>query len=174
MAKRLIFAAIGVLFVSFVVAAPYFTVHQMKKAARDHDGEAFSEYVDFPSVRQSIKDQVNAALLSDMASEKVDENPFAAMGVALAGVIVDKVVEAYVTPAGISRLMSGENVDASEEGRSSTEYGTHPLSNAAMSYESLSKFVVTVNAGSNREGRFVLRRRGLEWKLTEILIPLKD
>ena len=174
MLKRLIFAAAGVFLVGLVVAAPYFTVHQMRTAARDHDGEAFSEHVDFPSVRQSLKDQVNAALLSDMASDKVADNPFAAMGAALAGVIVDRLVEAYVTPAGISRLMSGESVDASDEGRSSDDFGSNPWSDATMSYESLSKFVVTVNAGTDSEGRFVLRRRGVGWKLTEILIPLKN
>ena len=174
MLKRLIFAAAGVLLVGLFIAAPYFTVHQMRTAARDHDGEAFSEYVDFPSVRQSLKDQVNAAFLADMESDKMADNPFAVMSAAFAGVIVDRLVEAYVTPAGISRLMSGESVDASDKDQASNNFGSNPWSNATMSYESLNKFVVTVNAGTDNEGRFILRRRGIGWKLTEILIPLKN
>jgi len=45
----------------YVVTAPYITVHQIGDAAKRQDGEALSEHIDFPSVRQSFKDQANAA-----------------------------------------------------------------------------------------------------------------
>jgi hypothetical protein len=44
---------VAVIFAIYVVAAPYITVHQMKEAAKRRDGESLSEYIDFPSVRQS-------------------------------------------------------------------------------------------------------------------------
>lgn len=161
-------------FAIYVVAAPYITVFQMKSAAESHDGEALSEHIEFPSVRQSLKDQMNAMFAKKMAEdEDMKDNPFAALGAAFAGMMVDKMVDSYVTPAGITQLMAGEKPQPEENKESSTVSGQKPLSDASMSYESLDKFVVTVKGDDGGEGKFVLRRRGLGWKLTDIIIPLE-
>jgi len=164
------------IFAIYVVAAPYITVHQMKSAAEEHDGEALSEHIEFPSVRQSLKDQMNAMFTKKMAEdEKMKGNPFAALGAAFAGVMVDKMVDAFVTPAGITQLMAGEKP---KPGTSQSEDGSgnssrKALANASMSYESLDKFVVRIKGNDGGEGKFVLRRRGLGWKLTDIMVPLE-
>lgn len=164
------------LFAFYVVAAPYITVHQMKSAAENHDGEALSEHIEFPSVRQSLKDQMNAMFAKKMAEDEgMKGNPFAALGAAFAGVMVDQVVDAYVTPAGITQLMAGEKpkpgTDQASDGSGSSN--SKPLANASMSYESLDKFVVRVKGDDGEEGKFILRRRGLGWKLTDIIFPLE-
>jgi hypothetical protein len=42
-----------------------------------------------------------------------------------------------------------------------------------MSYETFDRFVITVEGGAGGEtGTLVLRRRGLGWKLTEIIVPI--
>lgn len=164
------------LFVIYMVAAPYITVYQMKSAAEDHDGEALSEHIDFPSVRQSLKDQINVMFAKKMAEDKdMKDNPFAALGAVFAGTMVDKMVDAYVTPAGITQLMAGQKPKTSTESGSVTvsESEREPLSNASMSYESLSKFVVTVEGNDGEEGRFILRRQGISWKLTSIIVPFE-
>lgn len=159
----------------YVAAAPYITVHKMKAAVESHDGEALSEHIEFPSVRQSLKDQMNAMFAKEMAEdEEKNGNPFAALGTALAGMMVDKVVDAYVTPAGISQLMAGEkpNPQAGQGEAGSSSSDRKPLEDATMSYESLDKFVVRVKYNDGGEGKLVLRRRGLGWKLTDIIVPL--
>jgi len=172
MSKGKIIAVIGGLFAIYVAAAPYITVYQMKSAAESHNGEALSEHIEFPSVRQSLKDQMNAMFMKEMAKDEMKDNPFAALGAAFAGVMVDKMVEAYVTPAGITQLMAGEKPKPAQGGESGGGSGRKPLSDASMSYESLDKFVVKVKGGTGEEGKFVLRRRGIGWKLTEIIVPL--
>jgi hypothetical protein len=174
MKKSELFAVVGVLFAIYVVGAPYLTVYQMRSAAENRDGEALSEHIDFPSVRQSLKDQMNAMMIKEMSKDEMKDNPFAAMGVAIAGVMVDKMVDAYVTPAGITQLMAGEKPSTKGHGDSSDGTKKKPFSNASMSYESLSKFVVTVRGDTGTDGKFVLRRRGIDWKLTEIILPLKS
>jgi hypothetical protein len=174
MKKGGLFAVVGVLFAIYVVGAPYLTVYQMRSAAESRDGEALSEHIDFPSVRQSLKDQMNAMLIKEMAKDEMKDNPFSAMGVAIVGVMVDKMVDAYITPAGITQLMAGEKPNTREHGDSSGGAKKKPFSNASMSYESLSKFVITVRGDTGTEGKFVLRRRGIDWKLTEIILPLKS
>ena len=172
MSKGKIISVVGVLLAIYVAAAPYITVHQMKSAAESHDGEALSEHIEFPSVRQSLKDQMNAMFMKEMAKDEMKDNPFAALGAAFAGVMVDKMVEAYVTPAGITQLMAGEKPKPTREGESGSGSGRKPLSDASMSYESLDKFVVKVKSDTDEEGKFILRRRGIGWKLTEIIVPL--
>ena len=149
------------LFVLYVGAAPYITLYQMKSAADRHDGEALSEHIEFASVRQSIKDQMNAVFAKNVTKDaELKNNPIAVFGAALAGMMVDKMVDAYVTPAGITQLMAGEKplpkAGKSEEGPGNPVHKRKPFSEASMSYESLNKFVVTVKANNGGEGKFVL------------------
>lgn len=165
------------LFVIYVAASPYITVYQMKSAAERHDGDALSEYIEFPSVRQSLKDQMNAMFVKKIAEdEEMKGNPFAALGAAFAGMMVNKMVDAFVTPAGITQLMAGEKPqpEAHKEGGGTSNSDRKPFSDTSMSYESFDKFVVKVKGKDGGEGKFVLRRRGIiGWKLTEIIIPLE-
>ncbi len=166
--------AAGVFFV-YAVAAPYITVHRIKSAARNDDGEALSAHIEFISARQSLKDQMNVMFAKKMAEdEEMKDNPFAALGAAFAGVVVDKMVDAYVTPAGITQLMSGEKPQPRGErsGKDGNSAYREPLEDASMSYESLNKFVARIRNQEGGETRFVLTRRGLDWKLTEIIVPL--
>ena len=157
-----------------IAAAPFITVHQMKTAAANHDGAALSEHVDFPALRQSLKDQMNVFLGKKMAKEVAKGNALAALAGMFGGVIVEKMVDNYVTPTGITQLMEGQKPEGDGIGNASTQQApSDPLSNASMGYESFSKFsVVTNNGEPGKETRFVLRRSGISWKLTEIVLPL--
>jgi len=98
------------------------------------------------------------------------------LGMAFAGMMVDRAVETYVTPAGITQLMSGQKPDTSQKStteQSPTETTASPFSNANLSYASFSRFVVTVQRDTN-EFKFVLRRKGIGWKVTEIVLPLES
>lgn len=178
MSKGKVFLGIAAgLLAIYVAAGPYIVVQQIRSAAEERDGEALSEHVEFPSVRQSIKDQVNAEFAKQMVEDQsMRDNPFAALGAAFAGVMVDKMVDAYITPAGITRLMAGEKPAQNSTIPGGEEQGQpdrKPLADAAMAYESLDKFVVKVKNEEGGEGRFILRRRGfVDWKLTEIIVPL--
>ena len=173
---KLVVGVAAGLFAIYVAAAPYITVHQMKSAAERRDGDALSEHIEFPSVRQSLKDQMNAMYAKKIAEDKdLRGNPFAALGVAFAGMMVDKMVDAYVTPVGITQLMAGEKPrpGAANDDGSADRSDPGPLSDASMSYESLDKFVVKVKGTDGGGAKFVLRRRGITWKLTDITIPLQ-
>ena len=99
-----------VLAAAYFVASPFLTVHYMKSAAERRDGEALSEYVDFPAVREDLKDQINLKLGREMTKE-MDDNPFAALGGMLAGAMIGKMVDVIVTPAGLIELMKGDVPD---------------------------------------------------------------
>lgn len=175
MSKGKLFLGLTVILIAgYVVASPFITVYQMKAAAEKNDGEALSEHIDFSSLRQSIKDQVNAMFLDKMTNDKnLKGNPYAGLAMVFAGAFVDKAVDSYVTPDGITKLMAGERVSLEDRNQSNKEKAKNePLKDASFAYESTDKFVVTIANKPDEQIRFILRRRGLEWKLAEIKLPL--
>ncbi len=168
---KIVVSIVAIVVAIYVAAAPYITVHQIKDAAKRQDGEALSEHIDFPSVRQSFKDQANAAFAKEVLEDKkLRGSPYADIGMAIVGVMVERLVDAYVTPAGITMLMSGDFPDL-EDDKDSGKSNREPLSDASMSYESLNKFVVKVENENGGEARLVLRRQGIGWRITDIIVP---
>jgi hypothetical protein len=185
--KKMGAGLVAVLFlvIIWVAAGPYVTVYQMKNAALNHDGEALSSHVDFPALRESLKDQLNTMMGVNREVKSVKDIPLAAFGSLFGGMLTDKLVELYVTPESIVKLMEGRKPDSDR--RPDSGFGSHndkdesesspappprPFSNAAMSYDSFGRFTVILHDDdSGKDITFVLGRRGLGWKLTGILLP---
>lgn len=172
--KFIILGSLAALVLAYLVAAPWITVYQIKAAAQAHDDVALAEHVDFPSVRASLKDQLNARFMRKMTDGgQLQDNPLAALVAPLAGAMVDKMVDWYVTPAGVIELLDGQP-PREDAGRGASRDGARaehdqPLAGASMSYTSPGTFVVQTRAGAG-VSQFVLRRRGLGWKLTAIVL----
>ena len=92
---------------------PYYTTVKLEDALRAADQEALQRIIDFPAVRQSLKDQVKAK----MSAEADGTAPAAADGgatqtqfvsVMLAGAVADKVIDSMVTPESITRFLKLE------------------------------------------------------------------
>jgi hypothetical protein len=99
-------AALIVVLAAFYVAYPYFALYRLGEALRAQDLEAVEGKVDWPRVRQGIKDDVNAALLAKVKPD--DTNPLAGLGVALAGKVASPVVDATVTPSGLIAVANAD------------------------------------------------------------------
>lgn len=178
----IVLVPIAALVLAYAIAAPWITVHQIKTAAQTRDGQALAEHVDFASVRQSLKDQINAVVLHKMGGGDGQAlNPLAVLVAPLAGALVDKTVDAYVTPAGVAQLLAGREPAAAPATPSpapgsarapvpANNGAAQPLADASMGYRSINRFVVTTH-GKAGETQFVLARQGLSWKLAEIILP---
>jgi len=163
------------LIVAWMVATPAVTVYQMRSAAAEHDGEALATYIDFPAVRDDLKDQLNARIARQAADETGDEW-LGSVGGMLAGFFVSKAVDALVTPAAVIQLMRGDlpslQAPKREDAPPPDEPGRgEPFGKARYRYEAWDKFAVIVPASNGGELRFILRRHGLGWKLTAIKLP---
>lgn len=84
--------------------SPFFAVASLRNAALRGDAKELNELVDFARLREEIKTQFSGILIGTMA-ENLRENPFAALGIALAAKLTDVMVDAMVTPAGIAALV---------------------------------------------------------------------
>jgi hypothetical protein len=172
MSKLTIIIIVGILLILYIIATPYITVHKIKVAAENHEAETLSEYIEFPSVRQSLKQQMNNIVSKKIESKKTKESPLAALGAMFAGTVVDKMVETYVTPASIAQIMAGKKPNAKQDETASNSTDKKPLEGASASYESINRFVVTLQSQSEKETQFILQRRGIGWKVTEIILPI--
>ena len=96
-----VLAAIG-----YAYASPYAALGRLKSAIDARDAQSVSEYVDFPSLRISLKQQVTDELMRRIDAVKKD-NPFAVIGALIGSALIGPLVDAYATPEGVAALMSG-------------------------------------------------------------------
>ena len=92
--------------IGYAYASPYVALGRLKSAIDARDAQAVSEYVDFPSLRISLKQQVTEELMRRIDAVKKD-NPFAVIGALIGPALIGPLVDAYATPEGVAALMSG-------------------------------------------------------------------
>ena len=152
-------------------ASPYWTLHQMKTAIAEKDADGLSEHIDFPALRESFKGQMMTMMQERMGSAGMANNPFAAMGQMMGAALVNQVVDAAVSPAGVMAMMEAGKVkpgappapaadaDAAKE---TTDY--------SVDYRSWSK--VAISTSQQDAGKFILKRTGLwSWQLSALELP---
>jgi len=154
---------------------PHLTLHNIKKAVDKKDAVALSDYVDYPALRENLKASINAKMAGELMREK-DDNPFKALGAALAAVFLDKMIDAFITPESLSMMMKGqkpqiEKTKGEKEAKSPSE---EPDIETSTSYETLNRFVVKIKEkrSSDPPVEFVFKRDGIfSWKLSAVRLP---
>jgi hypothetical protein len=169
-------AALIVALAALYVAYPYFALYRLGEALRMQDLDAVGDKVDWPRVRQGVKDDVNAAVLAKVKPD--DANPLAGLGVALAGTLASPVVDATVTPAG---LVAVANADRPTLATLVTQiYVSTPGGQASprlihSAFTGLSEFDATImpRGATSDDGAIHLRLEleGGYWMLTRIRLP---
>lgn len=164
--KILVFLALLV-GTGYWVAGPYIAVTQLQRAVAAKDEAALARHVDFAAVRESVKEQFSATVLERMGAE--ENSLFAALGTALAPTMIGPVVDAYLTPAGLVEIING---DLPGDGKSADTRDGSLLKDAKLGYESIDRFAVTTR-DAERPVKFILERRGWEWRVTDVVLPLE-
>ncbi|AOJ74307.1 DUF2939 domain-containing protein [Burkholderia ubonensis] len=101
-----VLAAVVIAAIGCAYASPYVALGRLKSAIDARDAQAVSEYVDFPSLRISLKQQVTDELMRRIDAKR-QNNPFAAIGALIGSALIGPLVDAYATPEGVAALMSG-------------------------------------------------------------------
>jgi len=185
-----VIAALGLLY-----ASPYIALDRMKRAADARDAETVNTYVDFPLLRQSLKEQVGQLLTRKIDVQK-SGNPLALLGAMIGAALIGPLVDSYATPDGVAAILNGipprgdpgekppvpPSADSANEGTTHASPGTPPVASApaqstpkeppatTAGYRSVNTFVVNYQHGAGG-ARYsaVLNRYGLfSWKLVGI------
>jgi len=167
---------------AFYYGSPYWTVWRMQTAARAGEGDRLASYVDFPAVRESVRSQMQQKMLKLVQDETLKDNPFAAFGMALAGVMVNTMVDNMVTRESLVEMIRrGRAKVPSETTPASTPTSSVGNSEAATPpridrhYEGADTFHVEMHDPATDKAMLllVLNREGwFGWKLTAIRMPV--
>ena len=170
---------LSVLPVGYLVVGPYLSLNAIRTALETEDLERLTEYVDFPELRRNVQSQVQAL----MAKRNPAGDDAARSSVVVGDVIVEALVERFVTPATILSWAAGESTvpivtaETSANSDGSVVMADTPppvqtfFEDVRTSYESISRFAIWVSNDREEEVGFILTRRGFVWKLTNIVLP---
>ncbi|MEM5325143.1 DUF2939 domain-containing protein [Paraburkholderia sp. JHI2823] len=100
-AIAMVVAAVG-----YAYASPYIAVNRMKAAADARDAATLDQYVDYPALRLSLKQQVGEMLQRRIHAEH-SSNPLVILGAVIGAALIGPLVDAYATPEGVAALLDG-------------------------------------------------------------------
>jgi len=200
MQKKVVIPVVSVVLVVLALAAssyfsPYYTIYQMKKAIDQRDAKAFSQYIDFPALRQNINEQLQAEVRHQLSTPSTRDNPLAQLGAAIVSNVARPKLDAEISPAGVMLMLRRGSLRAAagEEPEADTPQAASPKSanrSAASSATTPDKVLAareahywirytnasTVIASNQaRHIAFTFRRVGIwSWRLVGATLPLKN
>ncbi|CAG4903485.1 DUF2939 domain-containing protein [Paraburkholderia saeva] len=192
-----IIVIVGVAALGYGYASAYVALDRLKRAADARDAETVNEYVDFPALRESLKQQVTG-LLARRLDAQHNGNPLAAIGAMIGVALIGPLVDAYATPDGVAALLNGmpprgepgerppepaaggtaeappagtATAPAAAAGSAASARQTPPQPpQTTAAYRGINEFVVTYQHGvGDTRYSAILRRDGLfSWKLSAV------
>src|SRR4051812_42203371 len=97
-------AAVVLALVLAYLASPYVSFYFFTRAIRANDRAALESFVDFPSLRQSLKQELRAML--PKSTSKKDDDALSGVVARLGPSLIDQLVDAFVTPDGLAALIN--------------------------------------------------------------------
>lgn len=166
-----------VLLLGYLAAGPFLAYNAIREAVKAQDTAELAEHVDFPALRGNLKLQVDDYVVRKAGAD-AQSSLLGALAVRIASGIAGGTVDTMVTPAGIGALLEGRTIwhRVSGGGITDNTYEHAPprdrMRDPSYGFESLSRFTATVESEDGDPLTFVLSRQGIEWKLTDIRLPL--
>ncbi|MES2664016.1 MAG: DUF2939 domain-containing protein [Pseudomonadota bacterium] len=165
---------LSILLLSYVAAGPFITMNRIQAAIETKDSEKLTKHVDFPVLRVNLKEQVNDFFMKEAGAQS-DDNPWVALALSFTSSLVERIVEAFVTPEGIAKLLEGDKpkLYENEKPTPNNSKQTKPsLKNTRFKYHGFSEFSIWLKTKNQKEDiQLILSRQGIKWKLTNIIIP---
>jgi hypothetical protein len=186
--------------VGYGYASPYIALDHLKAAADARDAVALDEYVDYPALRASLKQQVGEKLQRRIDAQH-SSNPLLLFGAVIGAALIGPLVDAYATPEGVAALLNGmpptgkpgerpAPPPSSQQGGTASSAPANPGSQAqppqqaqeqprprtTAGYRGINTFAVTWQRSANSE-RYaaILQRHGLfSWKLAAVELNEPD
>lgn len=143
--------------------SPIWTLRQMRDAAKTRDSVRFSNYVDYPALRASLKVGLQRAAVREANNQP---GPIGNLGAAAASVLIGTIVNSIVTPKAVeAAFVADANDPASSFKALPVAAGDHPV----ISRDGISTF--RVHGEDLSRGGLVFHLQGLRWKLVGIDLP---
>lgn len=179
--------------------SPFLALRQLQTAARNGDAEEFNRHVDYPRLRESLKDQFSALVAQKLGTQQDSGNPLAALGSMIGLGLVNQLVDVMVRPETVMAAMTHGRlaqpapaptnpapVPAPAPGQAAPENSPPPAEGAQANDKPrwiidrqgasrITAFAVDPakpdEPNSERLGLVFERSGFVDWKLTEIRMP---
>lgn len=155
-------------------AAPIFAGQALIRAAKAGDAAKLEQLVDFPALRDSMKEELNQELTRRVGNDpRLAERGLGALGMMLAPMILDGAIDTVVTPQVLAQMVTtAEAPDPTrpaspEPGDAKDDKDIHQ----AWGYRDLNHFAVTLTDRDHPDQHLalIMERRGLfTWKLAAV------
>ena len=146
----------------------------MAVAARAHDAERLSGYIDYPKLRESSKAQIKAAMAAKLASDS--GNGFEKLGMMVGLTMVDNMIDGLFTPEGMAAMFAADKAKAGTQTTAAAApkkpFGLD-AANREIVREGLNGFRLHEKGKAGPDGDLIFERHGLSWKLAKIQVPEK-
>ena len=86
--------------------SPFLALRQLQTAARNGDADEFNRHVDYPRLRESLKDQFSTLVAQKLGAQKDSGNPLATLGNMIGLGLVNQLVDVMVRPETVMAAMS--------------------------------------------------------------------
>jgi hypothetical protein len=152
---------------AWVYFSPQWTLSKMRDAAAARNATELSQYIDFPSVRESLKASVSRKLGGVASALPAG---LAALAAGVTNTLADPVIDYMVTPDSLALLLSG--VAPGVDGQPAAAAPTSDFK-TTTSYDGWSTYVVSIKHDQMPwPVELRLHRDGLtSWKLSSITLP---
>ncbi|HST91712.1 MAG TPA: DUF2939 domain-containing protein [Brevundimonas sp.] len=175
--KKIMVGLAGAALVVFAAAwaiAPILAAQSLVRAAKAGDERRIEALVDFPALRTSLKEELNAELIERMRRDpRVVESGLGGLGMMLAPMLLSGAVETLITPEVVADMVV--TAEAPDPARPSDPDPTDKRDaddiHQAWGYRSLNEFAVTLTDRDRPDDRLalIMVRYGLfEWKLAAV------
>lgn len=169
--------AVGLFLIAYF-ASPLLAVRGLVSAAKAGDEAALEQRVDFPALRQSMKNEMNARLVAEMRKDLGDhDKALGGLGMLLAPSFISSAVDTLVTPKAVATMVTEARepraADAVGQARPKTDDADDKIKRS-YSYRGLNTFAVTLHEQGRPERRLSLlmeRRNLFFWKLAGVELP---
>lgn len=165
-----------VLLLGYVAAGPYLAYNAIREAVETKNLAKLDKHVDFPVLRGNLKLQIDDYVIRQTGPD-LQSGLLGAFAVRVASGVAGAAVDTMVTPAGLAALLEGRTTWHRVAGDTGDNPYTptapaNPLDEPSYGFQSTSRFTATIHTDDGEPIRFVLTRDGLNWKLTDIRLPL--
>ena len=168
--------ALALLFVVAYFGSPYMAARSFVDAAKSGNRDRIEAAVDFPRVRDSLKSQMAAMMATKLKSDpSMANNPFAGLAMLMVPALIDKAVDMYVTPDGMSALVQQRDPTAAT-GSTSAQTAQSPQTaqtKTSTSWITFDRFRATaLGADRDKDVSLIFERRGLfGWRVIRLELP---
>lgn len=162
-----------VLVSTYLGLGPFLALYSIKESIEAKDSNQLSKNIYFPELRANLKDQINLSF-SDSINKRLNDNPLRFLAEGLADIVVDETLDVFLTPDGLGRLMDGEDPSSIIRNNKKSEKkdnGIEVLESIEFKYQSMNRFIVSINTVNKKQIRLHLDRFGIKWKLVNVILP---